>query len=161
MSDAPHPNAALIERLYAALDAHDGDAMARCYADDASFEDPAFGRLTGSEVGDMWSMLAGRSSDLRVELLEHEADDSTGTAHWLARYTFARTGRPVVNDVRATFRFAGGRIVEHRDDFDLRRWARQALGRVGVVLGLTPLLGRSVRRLARRELAAFQAGSAR
>ena len=39
-----------IKRLYDALDRHDGDGAAACYADDAVFEDPAFGRLEDGAV---------------------------------------------------------------------------------------------------------------
>ena len=52
---------ATIQALYSALDRHDGEAAAACYTDDAVFEDPAFGRLTGGAVKDMWRMLAERS----------------------------------------------------------------------------------------------------
>ena len=55
----------------------------------------------------MWRMLTGRADDLRIELLEHEADGERGSAHWLAHYTFSQTGRPVDNDMHASFRFAG------------------------------------------------------
>src|SRR5947207_11399376 len=98
-------NAELIEELYAALNRHDGEAMARLYDPAGRFHDPAFGELTGAEAGDMWRMLTDRAEDLEVELVEHSADGDTGTARWVARYTFTRTGRPVVNDVRARFRF--------------------------------------------------------
>ena len=100
----------------------------------------------------------GGSNDLRIELLEHEADDDRGSAHWRAHYTFTQTGRPVVNDVHASFRFADGRIVEHRDEFDFHRWARQALGPSGLLLGWTPLLRSAVRRRARAGLEEFQSG---
>ncbi len=53
---------------------------------------------------------------------------------------FSQTGRPVVNDVQATFRFQDGLIAEHHDDFDFHRWARQALGLPGLLLGWTPML---------------------
>jgi len=149
-----HPNDDLIERFYAALDAHDGAAMAACYAPDATFADPVFTNLRGREPGAMWEMLTGRADDLRVRLLEHEADGVRGSAHWLADYTF-RTGRRVQNDVRAEFRFLDGLIVEHRDDFSFPAWARQALGPVGLVLGRTPLLRAGVRRQARSGLDAF------
>ena len=76
----------------------------------------------------MWRMLTGRADDLKVELLEHEADGDRGSARWVAHYTFTQTGRPVENDVRASFRFADGLIAEHRDEFDFHRWSRQALG---------------------------------
>ena len=55
---------ATIQALYSALDRHDGEAAAACYTDDAVFEDPAFGRLTGGAVKNMWRMLAERSADL-------------------------------------------------------------------------------------------------
>ena len=148
-------NARLILELYEAMDRHDGDAMAKLYAPDGRFRDPAFGELTGAEAGDMWRMLTGRSDDLRVELAEHEADGDTGTARWIAKYTF-RTGRPVTNDIRAEFRFSDGKITEHRDSFSFWRWSRQALGPVGLALGWTPLLRAAVRKRARADLADFR-----
>jgi ketosteroid isomerase-like protein len=148
-------NASLIRELYEAMDRHDGDAMAELYAPDARFRDPAFGELTGTEAGDMWRMLTGRSKDLRVELAEHEADGDTGTARWIATYTF-RTGRPVTNDIRAEFRFRDGKIAEHRDSFSFWRWSRQALGPAGLALGWTPLLRAAVRKRARADLADFR-----
>ena len=105
----------------------------------------------------MWRMLTGRSEDLEVELVEHAADGDTGTAHWIARYTFGRSGRPVVNDIHARFRFADGHIAEHDDSFSFWRWARQALGPAGLVMGLPPLSA-MVRRSAREQLAKFRAG---
>jgi len=145
----------IITALYDALDSGAGDAMAMLYAPDARFRDPAFGELTGAEAGDMWRMLTSRATDLDVELAEHEADGERGSARWIATYTF-RTGRPVVNEIRARFRFRDGKIVEHEDSFPFHRWARQALGPAGWVLGLFPfrLL---IRRQARADLKRFRA----
>src|SRR3954470_13134197 len=106
-------DADVVQRFYAAFDRRDGEAMAACYAPDAHFRDPVFGDLTGEEAGAMWKMLTARADDLRVELPEHDADGDSGTAHWIAHYTFTQTGREVVNDIHARFRFADGRIVEH------------------------------------------------
>jgi ketosteroid isomerase-like protein len=150
---------ALIERFYAAFDACDGDAMAACYAPDARFSDPVFQDLRGEEVGAMWRMLTSRASDLRIELEEHEAADEEGSAHWIAHYTFTATGRPVVNDVRARFRFADGRIADHVDEFSFHRWSRQALGPAGLLLGWTPLLRGKVRSNARAQLDSFMRSS--
>jgi ketosteroid isomerase-like protein len=148
-------NAEVIQELYAALNRHDGEAMAKLYDPAGRFHDPAFGELTGAEAGDMWRMLTGRADDLEVELAEHSADGDSGTARWIARYTFTRTGRPVINDVRARFRFADDRIAEHDDSFSFWRWARQALGPAGLVLGL-PGPSALVRRRAREDLAKFR-----
>jgi ketosteroid isomerase-like protein len=149
-------NADLIRHLYEALDRHDGEAMAQLYAPDGHFRDPAFGELSGAEAGDMWRMLTGRAEDLSVELADHAAEGDTGSAHWIATYTF-RTGRHVVNDIQARFRFSDGKIVDHRDSFSFWRWARQALGPAGFVLGLPPM-SMLVRRRARADLAEFRAG---
>ena len=145
----------VIERLYAAMDAHDGDAMAASYAPDARFEDPVFGPLSGEEAGDMWRMLTGRSKDLRVELAQSEVEGEQGSARWIARYTFGPNGRRVTNDVRATFRFRDGLIVEHTDRFSFYRWARQALGPMGLLLGWAPPLRLALRRRALEDLERF------
>lgn len=148
-------DADVIASLYDALDRHDGEAMAALYAPDARFRDPAFGELSGAEAGDMWRMLTSRATDLSVELPEHEASGGTGSAHWIATYTF-RTGNRVVNDIHARFRFRDGLIAEHVDSFSFHRWARQALGPAGWVLGAPPFSA-LVTRKARADLDAFRA----
>jgi ketosteroid isomerase-like protein len=145
-------NEALIERFYGAFAQRDGAGMAACYASDVHFSDPVFTDLHGREAGAMWRMLTERATDLRVELLERSADGDRGSAHWRAHYTFTQTGRPVVNDVHASMRLRDGLIAEHIDDFDFHRWARQALGPSGLLLGWTPLLRSAVRRKARAGL---------
>jgi len=152
----------LIQRFYAAFARKDGDAMAACYAPDARFSDPVFGELRGAEPGAMWRMLTAQASDLGIEIVEHasDPDNGTGTARWIARYTFTQTGRPVINEVRARFRFAGGLIAEHDDAFSFYAWSRQALGTPGLLLGWTPMLRASVRRRARGRLERFMAADA-
>jgi ketosteroid isomerase-like protein len=151
-----HPNDELIERFYGAFAKLDGATMAECYGPDARFSDPVFTDLRGTEPGAMWRMLTGRAKDLRIQLVDHQADDGTGSAHWLADYTFS-TGRKVHNDVRAAFRFADGRITKHTDSFSFYAWARQALGPVGLALGWTPIVRGKVQREARAGLDEFLA----
>jgi len=157
MTGMAGPNDALIERFYGAFARGDGAAMAACYSPRVHFRDPAFGELDGPRAGAMWRMLSGTARDFRLELLEHGSDATSGTAHWLAHYTFSQTGRPVVNDVHATFRFADGLIADHVDSFDFRRWATQALGWRGRLLGGTSFLRSSVQRRARARLDQFVA----
>ena len=148
----------LIKHFYDAFAALDGEAMAACYAPEARFSDPVFTDLRGQEPGAMWRMLTARAQDLRITLVEHQADQQRGTAHWLADYTF-RTGRKVHNDVRASFQFEDGLIVEHHDSFSFFGWARQALGPVGLALGWTPIVRAKVQREARTGLQEFLAGA--
>src|SRR5918997_4811683 len=115
MSGQAERNEATIRRLYAGLNAHDGEAMAACYAPDAQFSDPVFPELTGAQAGDMWRMLTSRATDLSVELPEAKADAEAGAARWVATYTFGTTGRNVVNRVRSDFKFDdAGQIVEQQ-----------------------------------------------
>jgi ketosteroid isomerase-like protein len=148
-------NIALIERFYGAFSAGDGDSMAACYSPEVHFSDPVFPDLRGPDAGGMWRMLTGAPGEVRIELLEHDADATTGSAHWRAHYTFSETGRPVVNDIHASFRFEGGLIVDHHDDFDFHAWSRQALGTVGLLLGWTPIVRSKVRAKAAARLEQF------
>ena len=153
-----HPNEQLLHDFYAAFERLDAAAMGRSYAPDAHFSDPVFTDLNGEEVGGMWKMLASRSTDLRVKADEIEADDERGSAHWVATYTFS-TGRAVVNDIRASFRFKDGLIVDHRDVFDFGVWAKQALGGPALIPVLGPALMQPVvRRQAAGNLKKFLAG---
>jgi ketosteroid isomerase-like protein len=152
----PLTNKETIERLYAAFAERDGAAMTACYAPGAHFRDPAFGDLEGDDIGAMWRMLTGRARDLEIDLREHDADESSGTAHWIARYTFS-TGRKVENDVQARFSFdGGGLITDHVDDFDFRRWASQALGPKGNLVALLPPLRGKARAQALAQLTAYK-----
>ena len=150
-------NKRLIERFYEAFDRRDGEAMAACYAPQIRFSDPVFPGLENDQPGAMWRMLTGRADDLRVELLEHDADETSGSAHWKATYTFTQTGRPVVNDVQARFRFEDGLIAQHDDSFSFFRWSRQALGAPGLLLGWTPVLQKATQRKARAGLDEYMA----
>ena len=151
-------NAGLIERFYSAFARRDGDAMAACYSPDARFSDPAFGELRGEEVTSMWRMLCGRAEDLKVGFGDVEASGDRGSANWWAEYTFS-TGRPVHNEISASFRFKDGLIAEHDDEFSFWRWSRQALGPLGLALGWSPLLRAVVRRQALGGLRKFMAKS--
>jgi ketosteroid isomerase-like protein len=152
-----HPNEALIRRFYERFQARDPAGMKACYHPEVEFWDPAFGELNGEEAGAMWAMLLARATDLEVVCQEAHADAEAGSARWQATYTFTQTGRRVVNRIRAEFDFRDGLIVRHVDRFPFWRWARQALGATGLLLGWTPFLRGRVRDNALRGLSSFMA----
>jgi ketosteroid isomerase-like protein len=156
MSAAAHPNAALIARFYAALERRDAPAMIACYAPDARFSDPVFPALDAAGAGAMWRMLCARAKDLRVVASGIAADSALGRAHWDASYSYSPTGRRVLNRIDAVFAFRDGLIVRHEDRFDLWRWARQALGLPGWLLGWAPPMQRAIRAKAAEALAAWR-----
>ena len=128
--------------------------MGACYGPTVTFQDPVF-TLAGWRAHAMWRMLCERGQDLRVSVADIRGDEATGSAHWEAWYTFSATGRPVHNVIAARFEFRSGRIVRHVDRFDLHRWAAQALGPKGALLGWLPPVQRSIRRQAARSLDAY------
>lgn len=151
-----HANAELIERFYRAFQEKNGPAMVACYHADVQFSDPVFTDLRGPHAGAMWKMLTERGKDLKLEFSDVRADDRTGSAHWEAWYTFTGTGRKVHNVIDAQFEFRDGKIVRHTDRFDLHRWAGQALGLPGKLLGGTGYLQNKVRAQAAKSLAQYE-----
>ncbi len=144
-------NEQTLTRLYTAFAALDADTMATCYAEDATFEDPAFSLKGRREIGGMWHMLcaatlAKNREDWRLEFSDVRADHSSGHVHWEAHYRFSVSNRTVHNLVEADFTFTpDGLIASHTDRFDFWRWSRQALGLGGWVLGWAPFFQRQVR----------------
>ncbi len=139
-----------LARFYTALAARDAATMGAAYAPDGAFSDPVF-RLRGAMIGRMWQSLLGRAREFSVtwEILRAEPD--RGEVRWTARYLFGGK-RPVVNVIESDVRFRDGRIVEQTDRFDFPRWAAQALGPPGRLLGGFEWFRRSVARKARRGL---------
>lgn len=151
--------AATARRFYEAFAHHDAATMASCYAPDATFADPAFGTLTGPEVPAMWAMLLARSQGkLTVTYVIESADERSAHVRWHATYPFSRTGRTVHNIVRSHLQCtAEGLIATQTDRFDLWRWARQALGLPGWLVGWTGAFRAKLQAQARAGLAAYRA----
>jgi ketosteroid isomerase-like protein len=152
-----HPNAALLTAFYTAFAAGDSETMAASYADDATFSDPIFPELDAEHTRAMWRMFCTSKAAPKVTFHSVQADDASASACWEAVYNFPKTGRPVHNKVQATFELRDGLIVRHRDDFDLYRWTRMALGPLGTVLGWTPILQNQVRAQSAALLRRFRA----
>ncbi|GGX29590.1 nuclear transport factor 2 family protein [Aquimarina muelleri] len=127
----------LIEKFYTALNNRDAKTMISCYHDDVVFKDPAFGKLKGDKAKAMWQMLCKNAQNFKVEFSLIKANNHNGSAHWEAWYTFSKTGKSVHNKIDAQFEFKDGKIIKHIDHFNLHKWASQALGWKGVLLGGT------------------------
>jgi ketosteroid isomerase-like protein len=153
-------NAALIERFYNAFSRRDPDGMVACYHRSVTFSDPVFPSLDAAGAASMWRMLCARGKDLVLTVSDIRADASTGSARWVATYTFSATGRRVTNRIAAAFDFEDALIVRHVDRFSLWRWAAMALGPKGALLGWCPPVRAAIRAQAAKSLAAFARGQA-
>jgi len=148
-------NTNLITSFYDAFERRDHAGMNACYHADIHFSDPVFTDLRGNQVRAMWHMLCQRGAGLDVIFSHVHAEDGTGSAHWEARYRLTKDGPEIHNVVEATFKFRDGLIIRHRDDFDLWRWTRMALGATGTLLGWSPPIQNKVRSTAMRSLDRF------
>lgn len=126
MANPSEVNYKLIEKFYTAFSQHNYEIMRECYHPEIIFEDNAFGILKGKSVGDMWEMLISGSKKstrpLEIVFSDVKADDLTGSAHWIATYSFSSTGRLVINSINASFIFKDGLIIKHTDVFDFWKW---------------------------------------
>jgi ketosteroid isomerase-like protein len=138
-------NEQIIENFYRSFAASDAEDMISYYADNIEFRDPAFGVLKGVDAKNMWRMLL-RNAGIKITYSHIKADDKSGSANWIAEYVFSRTGRKVINKVSATFEFRDGKIIKHTDRFNLWKWAGQALGLKGYLLGWTPMIRQKIQR---------------
>jgi ketosteroid isomerase-like protein len=134
-------NTELITKFYSSFAHADAEGMISCYHDEIVFSDPAFGELKGDDAKNMWRMLVERSKgEIKIAFNNVQANEKTGSANWIAEYTFTQTGRKVVNKVAAEFEFRDGKITRHNDHFSIWKWARQALGMKGFLFGGTSFL---------------------
>lgn len=153
------PNESLITHFYTCFQNKDIKGMQDCYAEQAVFNDPAFGPLNAAEVRGMWAMLVGGSKDMRIEFSNIIGDAQNGSvaAHWDAYYTFSKTGNKVINRVDSLFVIQDGKILKHTDSFNFHTWAKQALGLSGLLLGWTSFLKNKVRKTAAGSLKTYLA----
>jgi ketosteroid isomerase-like protein len=148
-------NSELLQTFYEAFSRRDYQTMGQCYHEEAIFNDPAFVNLNAQEVRAMWQMLCERGTDLKLEFSDIQTNENTGKCHWEAYYTFSQTRRKVHNIIDAEFEFKEGKIWRHTDKFNFYRWAKQALGMTGWLLGWTSFLQTKVQETARKSLDKF------
>jgi len=145
----------IIIDFYTCFKNGDAEGMVKHYADNITFEDPAFGILEGSEAKNMWRMLLSRATDLSITFSEVWVDGNKGGAHWEAQYTFSKTGRRVHNKIDAEFTFEQGKIISHQDHFNFWKWSQMALGPFGLFFGYTPIVKNKVRTTVKKALKAY------
>ncbi|MES2691632.1 MAG: nuclear transport factor 2 family protein [Bacteroidota bacterium] len=148
-------NTELVTKFYTAFQQKDYKTMQELYADQAVFNDAVFIDLSSKEVRAMWQMLLTRGKDLTLEFKDIWSEGNKAGATWIATYTFSGTGNKVTNHIKAVFEIEAGKIVKHTDSFSFYKWARQALGIPGLLLGWSSVLKNKVQRTAKENLQGF------
>ncbi|MCP9751119.1 nuclear transport factor 2 family protein [Ferruginibacter sp. HRS2-29] len=143
----------LITNFYTAFNQRNAAAMNACYSGDIVFFDPVFELLRGDQVRAMWEMLCHNAKDFSLTFGNiQDLGDDYYTCDWVATYTFSKTGRKVINNVRANMKIVNGEIIEHSDAFSLHKWSTQALGFSGWLLGWNKFFQRKIKNTARKGL---------
>jgi len=143
----------LITNFYTAFNRRDAAGMNACYSEDIVFFDPVFELLRGGQVRAMWEMLCHNAKDFSLTFGNiKDLGDDYYTCDWVATYTFSKTGKKVINHVRANMKIVNGEIIEHSDAFSLHKWATQALGFSGWLLGWNKFFQRKIKNTARKGL---------
>lgn len=149
-------NSELVHHFYDSFATGDIESMVACYDDSATFEDPAFGKLNGEDVRNMWRMLHESSKgQIKVSFHSIQENNEKVSAKWKAEYIFSQTGRPVINEIDANFIISNGKIVQHIDTFNLWKWSRQALGFTGLIIGYTTFFRKALQKKTRHLLRKF------
>lgn len=145
-------NEKIIHQFYSAFQQKDYKTMQNSYADNAVFNDSVFRSLDAKQVRAMWQMLISGSKDMAMTFGNIKEDGNKVTAYWEAHYTFSATGKKVINKINAEFEIENGKIVKHTDSFDFYKWAKQAFGAGGFLLGWTNSFKEKVRQTAKKKL---------
>lgn len=149
-------NKEVVARFYSAFQKLDYEGMNACYGKEIVFSDPVFLIIRGDYVRAMWEMLCRNAKEFSLSFSDIELlDDEYATCRWTATYTFSKTGRRVVNHVKAYMKLSDGKIIEHSDAFRLSTWIGQALGWKGKMLGWTGFMKRAVQKNAKKNLLHF------
>lgn len=149
-------NENIISRFYTAFQKLDYKTMNDCYSYDIVFSDPVFLVLKGDDAKAMWEMLCRNAKDFSLSYSNiRSVDEEYYTCDWTATYTFSKTGRRVVNNVKAFMRLKDGKIIEHSDGFRLSTWISRAFGWKGILFGWSGFMKRAVQKRARKNLIAF------
>lgn len=152
-----NPNEIIISNFYTAFSNGDATKMESFYHSEIQFRDPVFGLLKGKDASKMWEMLLLKSKGaIKIDVSKIKADDFSGSAQWVATYHFSQTNRMVVNTVTAKFLFKDGLIIKHTDSFDVWKWAKQAFGLKGFLIGWTGFFKKKVNQQALKSLSNYK-----
>lgn len=150
-----NPVEKVANNFYSAFQQKNANGMIECYHQDLQFEDPAFGKLSYAQTCGMWKMLCESAKDLSIEYSILKSEDNYVEVRWIAEYSFSKTGKFVHNEIIAQLMFRDGKIIQHTDNFDLFKWAKQAMGLQGWLIGSTPFFRKKLQQQTNYQLAKY------
>ena len=123
LTEEEQRNVATATDFYKGLSGLDYEGIKATLAEDVQFSDEAYPELKGDEVRDMWKFITESKPEVTFKV--HDVQGDTVYGSWVADYEVF--GRPIHNVIQSKLTMKDGKIVAHRDDYDFKLWARQAL----------------------------------
>ena len=123
-------NTDLIQRQYAAWNAHDADKVASLYTDDVIYEDVAFGLIARghAEMRKMAADFFAGVPDLKLEVVSNTSMGNRGSVEWVFSGTdvgLYKTGKKFSVRGASVYELRGGKFSSNRDYYDSASIMRQ------------------------------------
>jgi len=148
-------NKNVITGLYNAYKERNPELMASFYTEDASFKDEIFGEVTGQEIPKVWEVVHSTTSNFYLYFHIVNVNKNLATVNSQLSYTFKHTGRKIDISITSIFRFENGKIRHQVDEYSLWKWASQAFGVSGFLLGWNPKFKNKIRQSAQNTIASM------
>lgn len=114
------------------------EGMHKCLDKDVTFSDMAYKNIKGKQVFAMWHWFCTKKPDpVKVTFDPSETREKDGAVIlvYRAQYIFgydendpSKKGNPIDYKITANLTFEDGQIIHHKDEADIKEWAKQALG---------------------------------
>jgi steroid delta-isomerase-like uncharacterized protein len=123
-------NADLVQKQFAAWNAHDPEKLATYFTDDVVYEDVAFG-MTAHGHEELRKMAAGFFAgvpDFKLEVVGHSSMGNHGSVEWVFSGTDAglyKTGKKFSVRGASVYEIRGGKFSSNRDYYDSASIMRQ------------------------------------
>ena len=123
-------SADLVQKQFAAWNAHDADRLVSFYTDDVVYEDVAFGlKAHGhAELRKMAADFFASIPDLKLEVVSHAAMGNRGSVEWVFSGTdvgLYKTGKKFSVRGASVYELRGGKFSSNRDYYDAASIMRQ------------------------------------
>ena len=123
-------SADLVQKQFAAWNAHDADQVASFYTDDVVYEDVAFGlKAHGhSEMRKLAADFFAGVPDLKLEVVSNTSIGNRGSVEWVFSGTdvgLYKTGRKFSVRGASVYELRGGKFSSNRDYYDSASIMRQ------------------------------------
>ncbi|HTK95147.1 MAG TPA: nuclear transport factor 2 family protein [Terriglobales bacterium] len=124
------PGNTLLDRQFAAWNAHDPEKLASLYTDDVVYEDVAFGQIAHGreELKKMAAGFFAAVPDMKLEIVSFSQHGNEGSVEWVFSGTDAglfKTGKKFSVRGASRYELRGGKFSSNRDYYDSASIMRQ------------------------------------